>query len=293
MENKTFGVKLAELRKANGMTQLDLADKLGVTDKAVSKWERDLALPEVENLIKISDMFEVSLDSLLRGEERKTDNVESTDVVEPPKTSLEPAFPARKIIGTILLCFGGALWLILLLLSADILGSLIFSSPFLLCGTVFMIAKKRHGLLCCWALFWAVYVYLCYAIGMSIMNPVQIVIQMLRLGEITVQFIVALVALVVFAILTVWTVISFKKESIPKKDFIWFIIAPVVMFISTVIVSYIVSAIYSEFIFYYNSVLNMLYRMVLTLFSFVKLSSFVVLVAALVNKISNRSGIDK
>ena len=40
---KTFGTKIAEMRKEKGMTQLELAEKMGVTDKAVSKWERDLS----------------------------------------------------------------------------------------------------------------------------------------------------------------------------------------------------------------------------------------------------------
>ena len=45
MKKQTFGNMVAELRRQSGMTQLELAEKMGVTDKAVSKWERDLSFP--------------------------------------------------------------------------------------------------------------------------------------------------------------------------------------------------------------------------------------------------------
>lgn len=46
-ETKTLGAVIAALRKQQNMTQADLAARMGVTDKAVSKWERDLSCPEV------------------------------------------------------------------------------------------------------------------------------------------------------------------------------------------------------------------------------------------------------
>ena len=49
------------------MTQLDLADKMGVTDKAVSKWERDLACPDVNSLPKLAQLLGVSVDELMQG----------------------------------------------------------------------------------------------------------------------------------------------------------------------------------------------------------------------------------
>ena len=47
---KTLGMLISETRKQKGMTQLELAEKMGVTDKAVSKWERDLSCPDVSSL---------------------------------------------------------------------------------------------------------------------------------------------------------------------------------------------------------------------------------------------------
>lgn len=51
MEQRSFGAVLAALRKERGMTQLELAEKMGVTDKAVSKWERDLSYPDVSSIL--------------------------------------------------------------------------------------------------------------------------------------------------------------------------------------------------------------------------------------------------
>ncbi len=63
----TFGEFLYELRKEKGMTQAQLAEILGVTNKAVSKWETGEAMPETGLLFKISRQFGVSVDELLDG----------------------------------------------------------------------------------------------------------------------------------------------------------------------------------------------------------------------------------
>jgi len=66
MKKKTLGMMIASLRKENGMTQLDLAEKMGVTDKAVSKWERDLSCPDVSTIPKLAEVFGVSVDELMQ-----------------------------------------------------------------------------------------------------------------------------------------------------------------------------------------------------------------------------------
>ena len=62
----TFGDKLSRLRKENNYTQEQLADVLGVSRQAVSKWESDMTYPETDKLIRLSGLFHCSLDSLLR-----------------------------------------------------------------------------------------------------------------------------------------------------------------------------------------------------------------------------------
>ena len=66
MEKQTLGAKIAALRKECGMTQLELAEKMGVTDKAVSKWERDLSCPDVNTIPKLAELFGVSVDELMQ-----------------------------------------------------------------------------------------------------------------------------------------------------------------------------------------------------------------------------------
>lgn len=62
---------IADLRKANHLTQTELADKLNYSDKAVSKWERGDSLPDVIVLKAIADLFGVTLDYLVQSEHRQ------------------------------------------------------------------------------------------------------------------------------------------------------------------------------------------------------------------------------
>jgi len=62
----TFGDKLSRLRRENNYTQEQLADVLGVSRQAVSKWESGAAYPETDKLIRISELFDCSLDYLLK-----------------------------------------------------------------------------------------------------------------------------------------------------------------------------------------------------------------------------------
>ena len=63
---KTLGTMIAELRKQHGMTQLELAEKMGVTDKAVSKWERDLSCPDINSLPNLAQILGVTVDDLMQ-----------------------------------------------------------------------------------------------------------------------------------------------------------------------------------------------------------------------------------
>ena len=68
IDNEKFGAFLVRLRKEKGMTQKELAEKLYVSDKAVSKWERGMGCPDLSLLPELSDIFHVDLDQLLAGE---------------------------------------------------------------------------------------------------------------------------------------------------------------------------------------------------------------------------------
>lgn len=62
----TFGEKLSKIRKENNITQEQLADTLGVSRQSISKWESDLAFPETDKIVRISEIFHCSLDYLLK-----------------------------------------------------------------------------------------------------------------------------------------------------------------------------------------------------------------------------------
>ena len=68
IDKEAFGTFLSQLRKERGMTQRELAERLFVSDKAVSKWERGLSLPDVTLLQPLADLMEVTISELLSGQ---------------------------------------------------------------------------------------------------------------------------------------------------------------------------------------------------------------------------------
>ena len=85
MEKKTLGSFLSALRRAQGLTQQGVADRLAVSNKAVSRWERDEAMPDITLLPAIADLFGVTVDELLRGERmREAPTRESAPVIADP-----------------------------------------------------------------------------------------------------------------------------------------------------------------------------------------------------------------
>lgn len=66
MAERSMGELICALRKEKGLTQRELAEKLNVTDKAVSKWERNLSCPDVGSIPALADILGLSADALLR-----------------------------------------------------------------------------------------------------------------------------------------------------------------------------------------------------------------------------------
>ena len=64
----TFGDKLQYLRKTKGISQEELASQLNLSRQAISKWENNSSIPDVENIVKLSNIFDVPTDYLLKSE---------------------------------------------------------------------------------------------------------------------------------------------------------------------------------------------------------------------------------
>ncbi len=88
MEQKTIGKFLSALRKANGYTQQQVAEILGVSNKTISKWECDDGYPEITMLSTIAKLYDVSVDEILRGERAERDASESLNSKTEERTKL-------------------------------------------------------------------------------------------------------------------------------------------------------------------------------------------------------------
>ena len=74
MDQLKIGKFIADCRKRKNLTQMQLAEKLGITDKAVSKWERGVAMPDTSIMLELCDILSISVNELLSGERINMEN---------------------------------------------------------------------------------------------------------------------------------------------------------------------------------------------------------------------------
>lgn len=78
---KSIGETISSLRKKKGLTQNELAEKMNVTDKAVSKWERDLSCPDANTISRLAEVLDVSVEELLNAKEQRKTSDNSKDLI--------------------------------------------------------------------------------------------------------------------------------------------------------------------------------------------------------------------
>ncbi len=128
---KTLGTIIAELRKQHGMTQLELAEKMGVTDKAVSKWERDLSCPDINSLPKLAEILDVSVEELMQI--KKEAEAPVSKVSENMEIALKAVAMAMGIAVTVLNIFN----------ALDIKSSMVMLGIGLACTGISLMGDKK------------------------------------------------------------------------------------------------------------------------------------------------------
>ena len=100
MDNAKIGSLIAELRKKQGLTQQQLADKLNLSNKTISKWESGSGSPDISNLPVLAEALEISVDELLNGELNQLKSDTNLDVPKDcsPRKELTPEQKKERAI---------------------------------------------------------------------------------------------------------------------------------------------------------------------------------------------------
>lgn len=126
---KNFGETIAYLRKQKGMTQNELAEKTHVTDKAVSKWERNLSCPDVNTISKLADILDVSVEELIQSKNNSQENIGSL---------------INLILKAVALAMGIALIILNVLNQVDVKSSIIMLSIGLVCVAFYLFRNENQ-----------------------------------------------------------------------------------------------------------------------------------------------------
>ena len=223
-----LGEKLYQLRTSKGYSQDKLSEMLDVSRQSISKWENNLAVPELDKLVKLSEIFEISLDVLIKGEESKNETFMEKKLL---------INDDHRKIAYVLFGLSGLL-LILGTIVASIVGllfSLILCIPFIISGFIYLKCEENTELWCGWTF------YIYYTSLLLIMTGINThtFINQIKFGlDLNFQSVVSFIQLILLILLIVNTVIRFSKKvdlNKIKKE----LIVSILFFVSTLVLEYI------------------------------------------------------
>lgn len=151
-----LGENIYRLRTEKNMSQGALADALEVSRQSVSKWENNSAVPELEKLMKMGELFGVTLDELVGGIGAAEVTPGAHQVAAEQAALARQGLSAQQILGIVLLALGALFMIVLTVVGLHdglwLLGIFI-SIPFWLCGTICLTCRKNVGLKCAWVVY--------------------------------------------------------------------------------------------------------------------------------------------
>lgn len=163
----SIGSKIYELRVSNNLSQGDLAEKLDVSRQSVSKWETDSSVPDLDKLIKMCDVFDVSLDELTeRSCEHGTKHIQN----EKPNSTISVVqksfgillFGLAALVGILSLIFGGSTEFLLVFLPITL--------TLLVCSGICFFVKQRAWYWCIWSVLSSVSFLTPHIIGIGLLS---------------------------------------------------------------------------------------------------------------------------
>ena len=209
----SLGTNISRLRAEKHLSQGDLAEALDVSRQSVSKWETDASVPDLDKLVKLSQVFDVSLDELVTGAAPSAEEAPPREAGTPPPQAVASGrLPGRKIAGIVLFCMAFLTFLVLTAVGG-VLEGLILAMPFLVCGVICFAARRRPGLWCAWAMYLMADVFFHYVTGLNW----RYIFRTFSVGQMgtPVYIVTAWIQVLVTLALLIGTVRSFRREPLP------------------------------------------------------------------------------
>ena len=219
----TLGERICAQRMARKLSQHELAEALGVSRQSVSKWETDASVPDLDKLVKLCELFDLSLDQLVRGNEPETASDGRPEEAPSPASACEPrasvsaapregGLTVRTAAGLLLLFLGALVLLLCTLAWGAAMESVVLAIPFLLCGAICLICKRHPALICGWVLWGMAAAVLPSATGIHIWRPSALA-AMVRMGAWVQAFLAGWIYLLLAALAagTLWQLRKWLK----------------------------------------------------------------------------------